>query len=188
MLLILSKKTSYLSARSVSGIHVKKVLDRMADLFIDYGGHDFAAGFSLESDKYDVFFDRIRSIIPSIEEIDEESKVEVDAELPDRYMTPKLRDLIELFEPYGEGNPQLVFVVRNALIAELKFIGKKEQNHVKMLVETGRSKWPAVFWNAAERVGRDFSLNDRVDIAFRLGVNSYRNQESLQMNVLDISK
>ena len=74
------------------------------------------------------------------------------------------------------------------MIAELTFIGKREQNHVKMLIETGRTKWPAVFWNAAERVGRDFSLNDRVDIVFRLHVNTYQNQETLQMNVQDISK
>jgi single-stranded-DNA-specific exonuclease len=174
------------SARSVNGVNVKKVLDKMADLFIDYGGHDFAAGFSMELSAYDAFFDKIREIAPAMEEIEEAAMLEIDAELPDRYMTTRLRDLITLFEPYGEGNPPLTFGVRNALITELSFIGKKEQNHVKMLVETGSTKWPAVFWNSAERVGRDFSLNDRVDIVFRLTVNTYHNQENLQLNVLDI--
>ncbi len=174
------------SARSVNGVHVKKILDKMADLFIDYGGHDFAAGFSMELSVYDEFFKKIREIAPAMEEIENTSLLEIDAELPVKYMTTRLRDLIELFEPYGEGNPPLAFVVRDALITELTFIGKKEQNHVKMLVETGQTKWPAVFWNAAERVGRDFSLNDRVDIAFRLSVNTYHNQETLQLTVLDI--
>ena len=176
------------SARSVDGVHIKQLLDRMADLFIDYGGHDCAAGFSFELARYQEFVEKIREIAPAMEESGEQGAIEIDAELPDRYMTPALRNLIELFEPYGEGNPPLTFVVHNALIADLKFIGRQDQNHVRMLVETGRTKWPAVFWNAAERVGSDFSLNDRVDIAFRLNVNSYQNQETLQMNVLDISK
>lgn len=174
------------SARSVNGVHVKKILDKMSDLFIDYGGHDFAAGFSMELAEYQGFFDKIRVIAPAMDEIEDSSVVEIDAELPEKYMTPGLREIIELFEPYGEGNPPLSFGVRNALISELTFIGKKDQSHVKMLVETGRTKWPAVFWNAAERVGRDFSLNDRVDIVFRLTVNTYHNQENLQLNVLDI--
>lgn len=176
------------SARSVSGMHIKKFLDRMADLFIDYGGHDFAAGFSFELGRYEEFLVKVRQIVPAMKESEEQAALEIDAELPEKYMTPSLRNLIDLFKPYGEGNPPLTFVARNALIAELKFIGKKEQNHVKMLVETGSTKWPAVFWNAAERVGRDFSPNDRVDIAFRLSVNTYQNQETLQMNVLDIAK
>ena len=90
--------------------------------------------------------------------------------------------------PSGLRAAPLVFAVRKAVIADLTFIGKREQNHVKMLVETGKTKWPAVFWNAAERVGRDFSLNDTVDIAFKLSINNYHNQENLQLNVLDISR
>ncbi len=176
------------SARSANGVDVKKVLDKMSDLFIDYGGHDFAAGFSMELAVYNEFIETIRKIAPTMDETAYSAILEIDAELPDKYMTTRLRDLIELFEPYGEGNPPLAFAVRNALITELTFIGKKEQNHVKMLVETGQTKWPAVYWNAAERVGRDFSLNDRVDIAFRLTVNTYHNQENLQLNVLDIFK
>lgn len=176
------------SARSVNGIHIKRMLDRISELFIDYGGHDFAAGFSLELERYDTFLERVAAISQDLEEGDEGGNIEIDAELPDRYMTPKLKNLLDLFEPYGEGNPPLTFLVRGARIADITLIGKKEQSHVRLLVDTGSSKWPAVFWNAANRVGRDFSKNDKVDIAFRLGINNYQNQENLQLTVLDIAQ
>jgi single-stranded-DNA-specific exonuclease len=67
-------------------------------------------------------------------------------------------------------------------------MGKKEQSHVRMLIDTGSSKWPAVFWNAADRVGREFSKDDQVDIVFRLGINNFQNQDNLQLTVVDISR
>ena len=175
------------SARSVNGVHVKRVLDSLSDLFIDYGGHDFAAGFSLELERYELFMRRMKEVSPDLTDGEDSVAIEIDAEIPDRYMTPRLRDLIELFEPFGEGNPPLVFMVKNAVISDLSLIGKREQNHVRLLLDTGTSKWPAVFWNAADRIGRDFAKHDRVNIAFRLGVNTYQNQENLQLTILDIS-
>ena len=175
------------SARSVGGLNIKKVLDRLADLFIDYGGHDYAAGFSMAPERYDDFIKRISGLAGDFEE-GREAVLEIDAELPDKYMTPGLRQIIELFEPYGEGNPQLVFLVKRALITDINIIGKREQNHLKLLLDTGSTKWPAVFWNAAERVNRDFSKGDRVDLVFKLGVNTYHNQENLQLSILDIMR
>jgi single-stranded-DNA-specific exonuclease len=176
------------SARSVNGIHIKRLLDELADLFIDYGGHDFAAGFSIELERYDELIRRFGELSADLDEGAEGSVIEIDAELPDKYMTPRLRDLLDMFEPYGEANPPLSFMVRGARITEISLIGKREQNHVRLLIDTGTSKWPAVFWNAAERVGRDFAKNDQVDVAFRLGINNYQNQENLQLTVLDITK
>ncbi|MBT3274940.1 MAG: single-stranded-DNA-specific exonuclease RecJ, partial [Spirochaetales bacterium] len=176
------------SARSTNGVNVKRLLDRMGDLFIDYGGHDYAAGFSLKPGNYEIFMEKIGKLGIELDETEEDSPIAIDAELPDKYMTPRLRELLEMFEPFGEGNPPLIFLVKDAQIADLSIMGKKEQSHVRMLIDTGSSKWPAVFWNAAERVGRDFAKMDRVDIVFKLGINTFQNQDNLQLTILGISK
>ena len=59
-------------------------------------------------------------------------------------------------------------------------LGLDEESYARPSVRTVSS------WE--ERVGRDFAVHDRVDIIFRLNVNTYQNQETLQMNVLDILK
>jgi hypothetical protein len=45
-----------------------------------------------------------------------------------------------------------------------------------------------VFWNSAERVGRDFSVNDTVSIIYEVQKNTFQNQETLQLMILDIEK
>jgi single-stranded-DNA-specific exonuclease len=57
-----------------------------------------------------------------------------------------------------------------------------------MLIAADKFKWPAVFWKAADRAGRDFSLGDTVDIVFRLGRNYFQNKEILQLTLLDVKK
>ena len=89
-----------------------------------------------------------------------------------------------MFEPYGEGNPALIFLSRGVKIENIELIGKNEQKHLKMLFAAGKYKWPAVYWNASERVNRDFSSGDTVDIVFRLGRNYYMNRESLQLTIM----
>lgn len=177
------------SLRSVPGFKVGEFLSRSADLFIDYGGHDFAAGFSITLERFQEFTQRLPSLVEGIEPAGPaEEGIEIDAELPSSYMTPQLVDLVERFEPYGEANPPLVFLSKGMTIAGLDLVGKREQSHVKLLLDSGAYKWPAVYWNAANRVGRDFSAGDRVDVVFRLGRNYFQNRESLQLTILDLKR
>jgi len=175
------------SLRSDARLNVKGFLEQSADLFIDFGGHDYAAGFSITLENLETFTKRLPGLAQNLEPTEPASRVlEIDAELPLKYMTPELTKVVETFEPYGEGSPPLVFLARNVTIAELDLVGRREQNHVRLLLDTGSYKWPAVYWNAAERVGRDFSLGDRSDVIFRLGRNYFQNRESLQLTVLDL--
>jgi len=177
------------SARSFEGVNVKEMLDQLSPLFQDYGGHDYAAGYNMVRDNYERFCERLVEIASRLENRDPSvTEIEVDAELPDKYISPELVSIVDRFEPYGEGNPPLVFVARSAAIEEMRIVGKREPGHLRMLIRTGDHRWPAVFWNAADRANRDFALHDTVDIAFRLGRNYYRDQENLQLTILDIRK
>ena len=175
------------SLRSDARLNVKEFLERSSSLFIDFGGHDYAAGFSITVENLQEFTKRLPSLVQELAApVPPVSSIDIDAELPQKYMTPELAELVERLEPYGEGNPPLVFLARGMKIAELDLVGKREQSHVRMLLDGGQFKWPAVYWNAANRVGSEFSLGDHVDIVFRLGRNYYQNRESLQLTILDL--
>jgi single-stranded-DNA-specific exonuclease len=177
------------SIRSAMNINVKNFLSGAEDIFIDYGGHDYAAGFSIELPRFAEFTARIESLAPGLKGADiSESSVDVDAELPASYLNPDLIKIVELFEPYGENNPPLVFLARGVVIENMDLMGKSEKNHLRLLLAAGKHKWPAVYWNSADRANRDFSRGDRVDIVFRLGRNYYMNKESLQLTIMDIKK
>lgn len=178
------------SMRSVKGFEVKNFLSRFEDLFIDYGGHDFAAGFSLDYEKYQDFSDRFLKEVQSIEGYEaEEETIDVDAELPKDYLTPDLHSLVERFEPFGEKNPPLIFLTKGLKIESIELVGKGEQLHVKMLLNSGKYKWPAIYWRAGSRVSNgDFETGDSVDVVFRLGRNYFQYTETSQLTVLDLER
>ncbi len=187
-----SENTVTGSLRSVRGYDLTPILEQCADLFIDKGGHDFAAGFSMERENWDEFISRFKTIAAAVEFPDEddaaEETVTVDAELPPSYLTPDLFKMIDRFEPFGAGNDQLMFLSRKLIVRDIQFMGKNGANHVKLTLDAGKHKWPAVYWNAAERVKRDFDVNDTVDIVFRLNRNWYNGSETPQILITDLTK
>jgi single-stranded-DNA-specific exonuclease len=176
------------SLRSLRGFPTKSLLETCADLFIDYGGHDQASGFSLPASNWEEFGRRVKDFCQSVELDAEDESLSIDAELPHEYMKPELSDFVEKFEPYGEENSPLVFLTRNVPIASMELVGKKEQNHVKMLLDYGKHRWPALFWSAAERVERDFSKTDYIDVVFQVGRNYWNGMEQSQLVVMDVKR
>jgi single-stranded-DNA-specific exonuclease len=177
------------SLRSVRGYNLHNILNLCADIFINSGGHDFAAGFSLERAKWDTFLDRIKDAACVMELADEEDRrVAIDAELPLEYLSPEIFKLTDRFEPYGEGNEPLSFLSRRLLVREIGFMGKTEVKHVKMTLDTGRYKWPAVYWQAADKVKEEFDLDDRVDIVFNAARNFFNGAEIPQLVITDLKR
>jgi single-stranded-DNA-specific exonuclease len=157
--------------------------------FTNYGGHDFAGGFSLISEKLDAF---LQSFFARIVERElpskEEENITVDAEIPTAYLAPSLQKVVDLFEPCGEANPPLTFMTTGMKILHCDLIGRKALSHLKLLLGAGKLKWPAVFWNAAGRFPGDFSIGDTVDVVYRFGRNTYGGSENLQLTILDIQR
>jgi single-stranded-DNA-specific exonuclease len=117
----------------------------------------------MKRSNWDAFLDRLKTAAATIElgnEEDEET-VNIDAELPPSYLTPDVLKTVDLFEPYGEGNGPLLFLAKGLRIADMALMGKGEVKHVKLTLDAGKHKWPAVYWQAAEKVKRDFDLEDR---------------------------
>jgi single-stranded-DNA-specific exonuclease len=177
------------SMRSVKGFKLKSLLSQFEDIFIDYGGHDYAAGFSLAHNRFEEFRERFIRIVGAMgAQEQEEDVLSIDAELPLKYLNPDLHSLVEQFEPYGEENPPIVFLVRRLLVSQVDLVGKGEQLHAKLLLDSGSYKWPAIYWRAGDKVGRDFALGDRVDVVFRLGRNYFQNTETSQLTILDMKR
>jgi single-stranded-DNA-specific exonuclease len=184
------------SLRSAQGYDLTSILEQCADLFIDKGGHDYAAGFSMEKRHWETFLERLKAIAQTIEPSAQDAQradaqddaVTVDAELPPSYLTPDIFKVIDRFEPFGAENDPLTFMTRKIRVQEIQFIGKNGANHVKITLDTGKHKWPAVYWNAADRVKKDFDVNDAVDAAFHINRNWYNGTETPQIVLLDLKR
>jgi single-stranded-DNA-specific exonuclease len=176
------------SVRSARGMVATDLLVRCEDLLLDWGGHDAAAGFHLEPGRLPELEQRLAEVVASIElDHEAEETVEVDAELPLDFLTASLEGVVELFAPYGQENPALTFLARGLRLTSVSIIGKKGE-HLRLLLDSGRNKWPAVYWNAAELVGKTFSEGDAVDAVFHVGTNYYNGRETPQLTIIDMRR
>jgi len=178
------------SVRAANNLHITEMLAECADLFIDYGGHDAAAGFSMQMDCWEKFVSQVTTFIDKAELNVEEETIAIDAELPQGYLTPDLYGKYCSFEPFGEGNPPLVFLSRNVSMADAQIIGKSARNHLKLTLDFGHYKWPALLWDGAGRLETDFSFKerDKVDVLYKLSLNRWNGDERPQLELYDIRR
>jgi single-stranded-DNA-specific exonuclease len=178
------------SIRSIRTYNITGLLERCSDLFIDSGGHAFAGGFSLKKENWDKFLDRLKTVACVIEfDREEDKSVFIDAELPHEYLTPDILNIVDRFAPYGEENQLLTFLAKNLIVEEINFIGKGESKHLKMTLSGGKHKWPALYWDAADRVlNKEFGTGDRVDVACNITRDWYKGIATCQMMITDLRK
>ena len=164
------------------------LFNALNDIFIDFGGHECAAGFSFRETRLDEFQKRLKNYLKEVELVKKEEILNIDAEIPPAYMGPELKDILDRLAPYGIEFEPLVFLSRDLTVENTEVMGRNGSDHLKLLIGGTKCKWPAVFWNSAGRYRRDFETGDVTDIVFKLRKNYYMNSETLQLNIIDITK
>jgi single-stranded-DNA-specific exonuclease len=177
------------SLRSTRGYDLCAILDSCVDLFIDKGGHNYAAGFSMDCSEtenaksnWQEFLSRLKTIASNIELKDDsgDDTVAIDAELPLSYLKPDIIfKIVDRLEPYGEENKPLVFLSKNLPVEDISLMGTGK-NHVKLTLDAGECKWPAIYWQAPDWV-RDINRRDHLDLAFQVNRNYFKGNEIPQM-------
>ena len=176
------------SARSTRGYKITSLLDQCSEFFINHGGHDFAAGFSLPKENVNPFIEKLKklSVLIEFSETSEEV-INIDAQLPHNYLSPDILKIVDLFEPYGESNASLNFFTDKVKIVDANLIGT-DKTHLKLTILCGGTKWPALYWNASEKIKRDFDIGDTVDIIYEVSRNIFNGMENTQLTIVDLCK
>ena len=135
------------------------------------------------------FKERLETLYKEIHLNDEESEtVEIDAELPPKYLKPEILSIIDRFEPYGEENSELTFLSQGLTIQDALLMGKPDPVHLKLTLDAGETKWPAIFFGEGERLHRDFDKGDRINILFQLQRNSFNGNVTPQIILSETQK
>ena len=178
------------SVRTLPGLPVADILGPLDDMLLRWGGHAMAGGFNLLSAELPRLASRLEGLAEVLDAVTSPaaSARTVDAEIPPAYLTPEVWRTADLFAPYGAGHPPLAFLMRDVPILQVDLVGKGQPAHAKLLLDAGAYRWPALYWNAANKVGTDFAAGDRVNIVFRLTRSHYAQVETLQLTILDLER
>jgi single-stranded-DNA-specific exonuclease len=109
------------SCRSISGFNVKLALDYAKDYHLGGGGHDMAAGFSINKEQIPLFEDKVIEYFKTHPEI-EEKEIDVEAEIDYQELDLEAIKYIEMMEPFGKDNPAPVVRIKNCKVSEQREI------------------------------------------------------------------
>ena len=185
-----SDGTAVASLRSARGFRLLDLLEPYKDLFLDYGGHDFAAGFGIDKEKLPLLLEKLKQYSATMQFSAESAErvITIDAELPHEYLKPELLNLVDKFEPFGLGMPPICFSAKRIKILNASIIGKTEPLHLKLNLDCGRFKWNGLYWRAADKLNKEFKAGDYADIAFNISRNIFNGHISPQMTILDLKR
>jgi single-stranded-DNA-specific exonuclease len=175
------------SVRSVPEFPLTDWLSNFRDIFTDFGGHDLAAGFNLPLGRLDAFRSKFYDVVRTLGSLPEkEDHLDIDAEIPKHLLTPDLYNIVTRLAPYGEGHQPLTFFTSDLGVTACDAVGKKDQVHLKLLLDTGTFKFPSMLWNGIDLYGERLKAGQRVDAVYRMNKNVYMNTETLQLIITDI--
>ncbi|MGN1020986.1 MAG: single-stranded-DNA-specific exonuclease RecJ [Aristaeellaceae bacterium] len=168
------------SCRSIPGVNIHAMLSTCRDLFIRFGGHEQAAGLTMEEKLIPELRRRLNLAIR--ENCDPACFIpakEYDLALPLSQVNLELIDKMDLLQPTGYGNPAPVFLLRDGQVQLMRRVGKSRQ-HLKLSLLDGDSV----------RDGIAFSMGDlaesgmeRVDAVFSPERNEFMGRVTAQLQV-----
>lgn len=174
------------SGRSVKGLNLTDLLAECSDLLIEYGGHELAAGLSIERKNLHAFIERFEKLSrEKLEHIDTIQPVNIDCELYFDEITSDNAGEILLLEPFGLTNSVPLFIVRGAIISEIAPISSDKNIRIKLRDRRSRREVNAVYFGMSH-CEFPFVRGDECELACTLGINEYRGSVYPQLLVRSV--
>jgi single-stranded-DNA-specific exonuclease len=180
------------SARSIKGIDIHHALTLCEDVLIQFGGHAFAAGMTLEIEQIPVFRNKFEEVIATLlSEEDKNEELIIDSEITFESIfesterienIPKFKRIIDQMEPFGPQQMKPVFLSKQVSILDASLL---KGEHLKMKVQQGKIIFDTVGFRMAELY--PLVLKGKpIDLVYTIELNTWKDKTSLQLIIKDL--
>jgi single-stranded-DNA-specific exonuclease len=166
------------SGRSIQTIDLHSELEAVSDLFTHFGGHEFACGFSLPRRNVPELQRRLHERFESLDEALFRREARVDAELTLADIDEEFMKAHELLQPFGAGNTQPLFVVRDVTVTGTRTFAE-DCCELSLQDATGRAT--GVLWPGVKQLAS--MLTRSVDLLVHVEPDRY---SGVRLNVVDV--
>ena len=169
------------SARSVGDFPLFEAISHCEDLLVKFGGHNMAAGLTIEEEKLADFNNAINEfamtvIYPMVE-------LKIDCKLNPAAITSDLVLALEPLEPYGAGNPSPLFGLFGMTIVKIFPMGNGK--HLRLILSKNNTTVAAVAFNKSLE-DFPYKVGAMVDLAVNLQMGEYQGEPQLNIIIKDI--
>jgi len=176
------------SLRSISQIDIMEVLGECRETLKRFGGHAQAAGITVAKENMEKFYESFeKSLEGKTVDLSVAPMLDVDLEIKTEDINWDLVGELKKMEPFGQGNPEPVFLTRNLIVSELKTVGNGN-GHLKMALRGGDNS-PKIFDAIGFGFGSrfpDLKKEDKIDIVYNLSEDEWNGNKKMQMKLIDL--
>ena len=176
------------SCRAGGETDVVQLMEKAKDVFVDYGGHKGAGGFSVSQENIHTLEDKLNE---AFLELTKEKKI-IEDTLIDKKLS--LNDVnwdtysqVEKFAPFGLDNPKPLFLFENIIVSAKKLFGK-EQNHLELKFKNSKDSdvTAIAFFQTGEKFSIPVSVGSSINLVATLEKSQFRNFPELRLRIVDI--
>jgi single-stranded-DNA-specific exonuclease len=173
------------SARSIPGFDLYGGLSACSDLLLGFGGHKYAAGFSIEERKIPLLRERLSSYVrEAMGPAGFVRTLSIDGAVSFSELTRELVQEIEKLAPFGQGNPEPRLGARGLTVQSPRIVGAK---HLKLrMKQNGGSALEAIAFNRAPLLGRQVREGARLAAVFTPRLNTWNGSSQVELEIRDV--
>ncbi|MCB9802692.1 single-stranded-DNA-specific exonuclease RecJ [Candidatus Nomurabacteria bacterium] len=171
------------SARSIKEFDISKALKANEQFLKRFGGHPQAGGFAMDPEHLEALTASLqKSANEQLKDQDLSAILEIELAVDFEKINWSLLDILDQFSPFGQKNPEPLFISKDILITDLKKVGK-DQSHLKLQLVKKDKKLGAIAFGLAKL---DLAIGQRIDIVYNLSINQWNGNREIQLMIKDI--
>lgn len=167
------------SGRSIQGVNIYQSLSECRELLIQYGGHELAAGISINESDIEEFHTMFNLAVEKSPK-DTVTPINIDCAVDLSDISHDLVSELGKLEPFGIGNPEPILLAKGVEVRSQKLFKDK---HLSVKISSGGKPLDAIWFNMKEP---GLLKQDRIDIVFTPEFNVWNGRKELRLRVRDI--
>ncbi len=174
------------SARSIFDFNIYVAMNKISDLFIAFGGHTLAAGFSFNAsnfDKIEEFLDNEFEEFKKHNELKSSKKIDIVTSLEG--ISYQFLNSLDVLKPYGMDFEKPSVLIENAMVLNKAYFGSEKQ-YLRLTIADEVGNLECISFKDIS-VFDKVEKNDIIDLLCTLDKNNFNGRSKLQAHIIDIN-
>lgn len=180
------------SCRSDGSVSVVELMTETNESFVDFGGHEFAGGFTVVNDKIHFLEEALSASYKKVKRVKVEDEIIFDIKTDLSAVNMKTWKEVEKLAPFGLSNPKPIFLFEEIKIENIKKFGKNgSEEHLEITfsdksIKEKKEVKGVSFFSSPESFKVSLVSDNKVDLLATLDLSRWRGREELRVRIVDI--
>ena len=173
------------SARSIFDFNIYVAMNKISDLFVAFGGHTLAAGFSFEKsnfEKIEEFLDNEFEEFKQNNDLKANKNIDIVTSLED--ISYQFLNSLDALKPYGMDFEKPTVLIENAMVLNKAYFGSEKQ-YLRLTIADEVGNLDCITFKDSVTFDK-VEKNDIIDLLCNIDKNNFNGRTKLQAHIIDI--